>query len=225
VAYLRVRGADRDFSPVNVGAAVTRMSLYMDGELFAASDTLGTDSTTAWIPFPDDLVLSPEKQRTLELRVSLRPGSQVTSLRLGYEAGDVGVVQPTGSLLPLNVRGTGGQAFPLWTEAGTLSAASLAGTYSNFPNPFHPRREETVFVYFLSADARVTLRLWSTRGEKVITLLDAERRSAGLYQSDRWDGLNGEGHSVVSGVYIAELEVQYADGSAARLVRKVAVVR
>jgi uncharacterized repeat protein (TIGR01451 family) len=225
VAYLRVRGADRDFSPVNVGAAVTRMSLYMDGELFAASDTLGTDSTTAWIPFPDDLVLSPEKQRTLELRVSLRPGSQVTSLRLGYEAGDVGVVQPTGSLLPLNVRGTGGQAFPLWTEAGTLSAASLAGSYSNFPNPFHPRREETVFVYFLSADARVTLRLWSTRGEKVITLLDAERRSAGLYQSDRWDGLNGEGHSVVSGVYIAELEVQYADGSAARLVRKVAVVR
>lgn len=106
-----------------------------------------------------------------------------------------------------------------------MSAASLSGSYSNFPNPFNPRYEETTFVYFLPADGRVTLRLWSVQGEKVITLINAEKRSAGLHQDDRWDGVNGAGHGVMNGVYIAELTVQYADGTSTRLVRKVAVVQ
>jgi hypothetical protein len=225
VNSLRIRGADRAFGPVAVGAAVSRLSLFMDGTLFAAGDTLGSDSTTATLVFPQDIVLDPGKTETVELRMALRPGGDVSSLRLGLNAGDVGVIEPAGSLEPLTVRGTNGQSFPLWTQAGSMSAASLSGSYSNFPNPFNPKHEETTFVYFLPADGRVTLRLWSVQGEKVITLLDGENRSAGLHQDDRWNGVNGAGRGVMNGVYIAELTVLYADGTSTRLVRKVAVVR
>jgi hypothetical protein len=42
---------------------------------------------------------------------------------------------------------------------------------------------------------------------------------------DRWDGRNGAGSIVLNGVYLAELVVQFDDGSSRRLLRKVAVVR
>jgi hypothetical protein len=59
----------------------------------------------------------------------------------------------------------------------------------------------------------------------VTTLIDGELRPAGLHQGDRWNGRNGNGSSVTNGVYLAELEVAYTDGSSARHLRKVAVVR
>ena len=118
-----------------------------------------------------------------------------------------------------------GQAFPLATETGTLTAAGLEESYANFPNPFEAGREETTFVYSLSGDAAVTLRLLTPHGESVVTLLDGVSRAAGLHQDDRWDGRNGRGDVVRNGVYLAELVVEYSNGSRERVLRKVAVVR
>jgi hypothetical protein len=56
-------------------------------------------------------------------------------------------------------------------------------------------------------------------------LLNGEWHGAGLYQNTLWSGRNGLGNAVVNGVYIAELVVDYDDGSSERLIRKVAVVR
>jgi hypothetical protein len=72
---------------------------------------------------------------------------------------------------------------------------------------------------------RVTLRLWSARGERVIGLLDDAPRATGLHQEDVWDGRNGRGLLVTNGVYVAELIVRLDDGTHRRLIRKVAVVR
>jgi len=86
-------------------------------------------------------------------------------------------------------------------------------------------REETRFVFYLPMQGSVTLHLWTARGERVRTLLEAASLPAGLYQDETWDGRNGRGETVVNGVYIAELSVDFADGSHERLLRKVAVVR
>ena len=59
----------------------------------------------------------------------------------------------------------------------------------------------------------------------VLTLLDATALPAGLFQDETWDGRNGRGETVVNGVYIAELSVDFANGSHERILRKVAVVR
>jgi hypothetical protein len=115
--------------------------------------------------------------------------------------------------------------FPLWTEAGGPSPTTLRESYSNFPNPFAAGAEATAFVYYLPAPGRVTLKIWTARGELVTTLLESEQRSMGLNQTDRWDGRNGRGDVVLNGVYVAELEVRLDDGHTERVLRKLAVMR
>ncbi|MCB1151119.1 hypothetical protein KDK88_06195, partial [bacterium] len=97
-------------------------------------------------------------------------------------------------------------------------------SYSNFPNPFAAGRAATTFVFALPAPGRVSLRVFTPRGEPVRTLLDGEERAAGLHQDVVWDGRNGQGDVVRNGVYVAEIVVRSVDG-AVTLRRNVAVVR
>ena len=135
------------------------------------------------------------------------------------------MVQPGSALLTIQVRPESGSSFPLWTEAGTIGAASLAASYANFPNPFAAGREATSFVYYLRADGRVSLRIYTPAGDRVAEIIRDEIRVAGLHQADAWTGRNGAGDVVRNGVYLAELVARYPDGATERVVRKVAVVR
>ena len=47
----------------------------------------------------------------------------------------------------------------------------------------------------------------------------------GLHQTQVWDGRNGRGVIVLNGVYVAELEARFEDGTSERVFRKVGVVR
>jgi hypothetical protein len=71
----------------------------------------------------------------------------------------------------------------------------------------------------------VTIELWTLRGDRVCTLLSGASLAAGLHQDVAWDGRNGRGTTVVNGAYVAEIRVDYDDGSAEHLRRKVAVIR
>jgi len=139
-------------------------------------------------------------------------------------SGDLDCTQADGTT-PVPVRASDGNTLPFWTEASSLAAADLAASYINFPNPFAAGREATHFAFQLPQAATVTLRLWTPRGESVITVLDDEALASGLHQDLDWDGRNGRGTVVRNGVYLAELKVRYDDGSSERLLRKVAVVR
>jgi hypothetical protein len=149
----------------------------------------------------------------------------VASLRVGMDQDGIGVVQPGSALLTVQVTPEPGASFPFWSESGSFTPASLAGSWGNFPNPFAAGREATAFVYYLAQQALVTLRIWTPNGERVATLVDGNERDAGLHQTDLWDGRNGRGDVVRNGVYVAELSVRYDDGSSDRVRRKVAVVR
>jgi hypothetical protein len=155
----------------------------------------------------------------------MRAGAAISGLRLGFAAADVHVVQPPGQLLQVAVQAADGQTFPFWTEAGNFSSASLEESWSNFPNPFAAGRQRTTFAFYLPQPGQVTLKLWTARGKAVRTLLDATALPAGLHQDRNWDGRNGRGETVTNGVYLAEIVVRYEDGTTARTLRKVAVVR
>ena len=76
---------------------------------------------------------------------------------------------------------------------------------SNYPNPFNP---ETWIPYHLAADADVQLTIYDTTGA-MVRRFDVGHRVAGYY-TDRaravyWDGRNGVGESVGSGVYFYHL--------------------
>ena len=76
---------------------------------------------------------------------------------------------------------------------------------SNYPNPFNP---ETWIPYRLAEEAFVTLTIYDQTGQ-VVRTLDVGHQVAAVYESRSkaiyWDGQNGLGEQVASGVYFYHL--------------------
>ena len=72
---------------------------------------------------------------------------------------------------------------------------------ANYPNPFNP---ETWIPYRLAEDAFVTLTIYDGSGQ-IIRMLDVGHRIASAYENRSkaiyWDGRNGLGERVASGIY------------------------
>ncbi|MEW5923999.1 MAG: FlgD immunoglobulin-like domain containing protein [Candidatus Zixiibacteriota bacterium] len=71
----------------------------------------------------------------------------------------------------------------------------------NYPNPFNPI---TTLEYSLPARAHVQLDIFNILGQKVKTLVDADR-PAGVYRIV-WDGTDHSGSIVASGIYFYRME-------------------
>ena len=70
----------------------------------------------------------------------------------------------------------------------------------NYPNPFNLSTEIT---FQLPVKSQVDLRIYNTKGQLVRSLIDDER-DAGSY-SITWDGKDGSGKVVASGIYFYKL--------------------
>ena len=75
----------------------------------------------------------------------------------------------------------------------------------NYPNPFG---QETTVAYTLGKKQEVTLEVYNVLGQRVRTLVPAEKQRAGLHRL-RWEGENRYGDPVGSGVYFLRIR---ADG-------------
>jgi hypothetical protein len=84
-------------------------------------------------------------------------------------------------------------------QSALPTATALA---QNYPNPFNP---ETNIRFDLSSAASVTLTVYGSAGQVVRTLVAGEFMEAGSYNLT-WDGRNGAGDMVGSGVYFYELK-------------------
>ena len=93
-------------------------------------------------------------------------------------------------------------------DIGAVAAAPAAPMLSvetlllpNYPNPFNP---ETWIPYQLSKPADVTMSIYSVDG-RLVRRLALRYQSAGVYRSRNraahWDGRNGVGEKVASGLY------------------------
>lgn len=83
-------------------------------------------------------------------------------------------------------------------DPGTrMTAWSLS---QNYPNPFNPA---TRIEYTIPSRCRVTLIVFNVLGQQIITLVD-RMQSAGSH-SVLWDGTDGHGRSVSSGLYFYQL--------------------
>ncbi len=92
--------------------------------------------------------------------------------------------------------------------------------HANYPNPFNP---ETWIPYQLAAPSEVELTIYDMDGG-VVRRLDAGHQAAGIYQSRNralyWDGRNGRGESVASGLYFYTLRAGEFTGTRKMLIRK-----
>ena len=91
---------------------------------------------------------------------------------------------------------------------------------ANYPNPFNP---ETWIPYQLAVPAEVTLTIYDMNGH-ALRRLAVGLQAAGMYQNRNralyWDGRNGSGESVASGVYFYTLTSGEFTATRKMLIRK-----
>ena len=106
---------------------------------------------------------------------------------------------------------------PLPTGIANVRPAAPAVTLEqNIPNPFNPRT--AIRFHVAPPGARITLTLYDATGRHVRTLADG-MHGEGTYV-EWWDGRDGTGNAVASGVYICRLKA-----GPATLTRKLVLVR
>jgi len=99
----------------------------------------------------------------------------------------------------VEVEDIGGRRLLFETRAIVLPPAPLA-LFQNRPNPFNP---STSIGYYLPAAARVVLEIYDPAGRNVARLVDAVQ-AKGSHETS-WNGRNGTGIVVGSGVYFYRL--------------------
>jgi subtilisin family serine protease len=102
---------------------------------------------------------------------------------------------------------------PQETDRSAWTATLLGGR----PNPFNPRTE---IRFLLARPGRVNLRLYDARG-RLVASLDGGWRPAGV-QGITWQGRDGEGRDLPSGVYYGRLLL---DGRAVGAACKLSLIR
>lgn len=100
-------------------------------------------------------------------------------------------------------------------DAGMATRVGVPLVRPNTPNPFNP---STLLRFVLPHAGRVSVELLDARGRRVVSLRDGFA-SAGEH-AVRWDGRDGVGRPVASGVYVARITL---DGRSAA--RTIALVR
>ncbi len=73
--------------------------------------------------------------------------------------------------------------------------------FQNYPNPFNP---ETEIRFELPAASHVLLSIFNTLGQEIRTLVDRPHDAG--YHTSRWDGKDGQGEPVSSGVYLYQIK-------------------
>ncbi len=87
-------------------------------------------------------------------------------------------------------------------DPGTAAVPASFALEQNYPNPFNPT---TTIEYNLNAASKVTLTIYNALGQVVNILVNTETQKAGSY-SIQWNGRDGSGRFVSSGLYFYRLD-------------------
>ena len=97
---------------------------------------------------------------------------------------------------------------PTSVETETDALPAQHALRSIYPNPFNP---STSIRFDLAAAGQAQVTVYDVRGARVARLLD-EHRDRGSHQV-RWDGRDGAGRRVASGVYLVRLRIDTPEGA------------
>ncbi len=112
-----------------------------------------------------------------------------------------------------NIVGRPFRGFALLKVSSSALAGSAVQLEQNAPNPFNP---VTKIRFAVSKPGNVALRVYNVRGELVKTIVN-QHFEMGSHEAS-WDGRNGSGQHVSSGVYYAKVK---ADGGAEDVIKMV----
>jgi hypothetical protein len=108
----------------------------------------------------------------------------------------------TTAVIPITVKTKDQEPIPIDPSEQSPDKGVPFGVKSIAPNPFNPT---TTIRFGLPRASEVRLVVYDVAGRQVKALLDNERMPAGLH-SIVWDGRNGDGKRVASGIYFVRLK-------------------
>ncbi|MBD3403613.1 hypothetical protein GF420_12010 [candidate division GN15 bacterium] len=196
---------DRSGQPVSVRSIVeTSATGFAEGGQIVTTATAGTERLIMTF---DNYVIDEGEQRFLTFRARIKSGAP-DDFRIEFTADDIVSTylagpfagESTGAMTPGSPDGS---IFSQNITAVSAGAQSLTIR----DNPFNPDYEPAVFSYELAEATPIQFRILTLTGEEVYSI----ERSLGEAGTDagshvlEWDGRNGEGHTVLNGVYIALL--------------------
>jgi hypothetical protein len=169
-----------------------RVSDAADGAVFGLSGVFTVSRNLDWLQ-----LTTTTGQVAAGSTVDLAFNLDATGLSLGQYDADIVLSSNGGSpvIIPVSL---------LVSDAtAVLDIPRMVTLLDNYPNPFNP---QTVISFSLPMSQDVTLKVYSTRGRLVRTLV-AGHQPAGLHHSV-WDGTNERGQGVASGVYYYRLDTE-----------------
>ncbi len=154
---------------------------------------IATTSTTTWTD--PDITINTASQTTIFYRVTAMDTASL-------ESDDSNQVWTNGNYVP--------KVSQTYASKDLLALPQKFTLLPNYPNPFNP---ETAIRYGLPAAANVQLVILNVLGQPVRTLVSSNQ-SAGWYAL-KWDGRDGTGQPVASGIYLYRIQVRSNDGGQA----------
>jgi hypothetical protein len=198
-------------------SAVFASAALSAGETGSATTALFEEDRIVF-SFDPPAVLAPADTLDLAggLRIAESPGVSAFRIRLPLDEIRVAEGSP-------EIRGADGDTGANPSGYAHLAEKTFEGSLRNYPNPFASGREETTIAFYARGRGRVIVRIFTGLGIPV-RHWEAPVDGAGLVET-KWDGRNGDGRDVLSGVYLASIEVQYEGGSRDHGIHKIAVLR
>ena len=168
--------------------AVIRVTDELDAEVFGLSGVFAVGRDMGWVTLDPTSGLVPAGGTT-DVKVTL-DGSALAD---GLHEAELEVIHSGGPALVVPLSFTVGGA----VDAATPARVALLGAH---PNPFNP---QTLISFSLPSTMPATLKVYSAQGRLVRTLLEGTQ-PAGVHRV-LWDGRDGAGREVASGVYLYRL--------------------
>ena len=142
--------------------------------------------------------LASQGGKTMPMEFGLGDATTVDSLIVAWPSGQVDVI--TDLAVDQIIRVTEGQGHVTAVKEVVGAGPQRFELDQNYPNPFN---SGTVIRFAVPTSGEVELAVYNLAGQKVVHLVQG-LREAGQYVL-RWDGRNGAGHELASGVYFYRL--------------------
>lgn len=202
-------GASFIFTGVTLTASGGLSSAF---SMVTVKNSSGTQlSHTVWgaakqVFVPVNVQIDPLQSQTVSIILDISPSAPDGSYSAAVSsASDVLVSKLDGSVQ--YVESTTGN-FPYTSANINITSAKLESSFYNYPNPFKAGAEKTVIRYYLSHDAKVSLKIYDLMSRRVKTVIENDRESGGNDYTREWDGKNDDGKVVLDGVYYGVLQVE-----------------
>ncbi|MFH1314564.1 MAG: right-handed parallel beta-helix repeat-containing protein [Candidatus Eisenbacteria bacterium] len=215
------RGPD-GLEPVRGDQVFERVSLLSDGRAVASDTSFAGDSLSLYID--EEYILPSGENRAISLTCDIRSDAVLGNYAVEFGDSAFAGFVDRDLFTVLHPRLVGAD-YPVLTAEISVTSGDLAGSFSNWPNPFNPDREVTTIGFVLAHDAEVDIEIFTITGELVKTVAAGAYRPAGAHEQDIWTGLNDSGHKVLPGTYFCRVTARYASGNAEEVKRKVAIIR